>query len=106
MPVGRDFTVYPPRREPTDALRSSLRPLFTNRTNSPWRALTASPFIRRFLRPISDICPLSSVLCPLSFSPLSLNKPDRHRVAKELPVARLNSGDDYEHGVQNPEHGQ
>ncbi len=35
-----------------------------------------------------------------------LNEPDRHRVAVEFSVARLDGGDDDEDGVQDPEDGQ
>ncbi len=44
------------------------------------------------------------------FSPsradLLLNEPDRHRIAVEFSVARLDGGDDDEDGVQDPEDGQ
>jgi 2,4-dienoyl-CoA reductase-like NADH-dependent reductase (Old Yellow Enzyme family) len=32
-----------------------------------------------------------------------LNEPDRHRVAIEFPIARLDRGDDDEDGIQDPE---
>ncbi len=35
-----------------------------------------------------------------------LNEPDRHRVAVEFPVARLDGGDDDQDGVQDPEDGE
>jgi hypothetical protein len=35
-----------------------------------------------------------------------LNEPDRHRVAVEFSVARLDGGDDDEDGVQDPEDGE
>ena len=37
---------------------------------------------------------------------LLLNEPDRHRVAIEFSVARLDGGDDDEDGVQDPKDGQ
>ena len=40
-----------------------------------------------------------------SATPL-LNEPDRHRVAVELPFARLDGGDDDEDGIQHPEDGE
>jgi len=35
-----------------------------------------------------------------------MNEPDRHRVAVEFPVARLDGGDDDQDGVQDPEDGE
>ena len=35
-----------------------------------------------------------------------MNEPDRHRVAIEFSIARLDGGDDDEDGVQHPKNGQ